>query len=200
MEKVKILCGLSLALLGCMFLLQGAYLILMSTVVGLTTLLALMLLFTERFPRGLKKHLTDISENLDVGWLALGLGFFGVGIKCFQIQDQIRSAPLLWLGVIFVIVLAVCISKTLGTSGNRILERNPKVLIILGSVLLIGGLIWFVINWRSLNANALLEKLNDSPQLLLIGIGVIYIYFGWRRRRKTHITEKETCKENPAEH
>ena len=201
MEKVKVLCGLSLALLGCMFLLDGVYLILMSIVAGLTTLLALMLLFKERFTRGLKRHLTDISENLDVGWLALGLGFFAVGIKCFQIQDQIRIAPLLWLGAIFIIALAVCIAKTLGTSGNKILERNPKVLIILGSIFLIGGLIWFVINWGSLNTNTLLGKLNASaPQLLIVGIGIIYIYLGWKRNKKTDITEKETGKESPTKH
>lgn len=198
MEKVKVLCGLSLALLGCMFLLDGVYLILMIIVVGLTTLLALMLLLKESFPQGLRRHLTDISENLDVGWLVLGLGFFGVGIKCFQIQSQMSSVPLLWLGWVFIITLAVCIAKTLGTSGKKMLELNPKVLIIVGSIFLIGGLIWLVIHWRSLNTNTLLEKLNDSPQLLLVGIGIVYIYFGCRRNKRTDTTEKETVKESPA--
>ena len=201
MEKVKVLLGLSLALLGYIFLVDGAYLILMIIVIGLTTLLALMLLLKERFPRGLKRHLTGISENLDVGWLVLGLGFFGAGIKCFQIQNQIRSEPLVWLGAIFIIVCALCISKDLGISGSKILWQNPKVLIILGSIFLIGGLIWFVINWGSLNTNTLLGKLNASaPQLLIVGIGIIYIYLGWKRNKKTDITEKETGKESPTKH
>lgn len=199
--KVRVLTGLSLALLGYIFLLEGVYLILMSIVAGFTALLALMLLLKERFPPGLKGHLTGISKGLDVGLLALGLGFFGFGIKCFQIQNQIRSAPLVWLGIIFILVFALFIGMTIGIGGKKILEQNPKVLIIFGSVALIGGLIWFIINWGSLNTNTLLGKLNASAsQLVIVCIGIMFIYFGWRRNKKPHITEKETGKESPTKH
>lgn len=199
--KIRVLIGLSLALLGYIFLLDGAYLILISIVAGLTALLALMLLLKEKFPPGLRRHLTDISKGLDVGWLALGLGFFGAGIKCFQIQNQIRSEPLVWLGIIFLLVCALCIGITIGIGGNNILKQNPKLLIIFGSIVLIGGLIWFVINWGLLNTNTSLGKLNASvPQLLIVGLGIIYIYFGWRRNKKTDITEKEAAKECPTKH
>ena len=108
-----------------------------------------------------------------------------MGIKCFQIQNQIRSAPLVWAGIIFILVCALCIVKTIGTGANKTLEQNPKALIIFGTAVLIGGLIWRVINWGSLNTNTLLGKLNASAsQLTIVCMGIIFIYFGWRRNKK----------------
>lgn len=185
MEKARVLMGLSLALIGYIFLVDGAYQILIIIVAGLMALLALTLLLKEKFPPSLNKHLIDISENLDVGWLALGLGFFGVGIKCFQVQNQFRSEPLVWLGIIFILICALCIGNTIGIGGNSILKKNPKVLIIFGSVVLIVGLIWFVASWGTLNTNTLLGKLNASAsQLLIMCMGIIFVYFGWRRNKK----------------
>jgi len=66
-EKVSVLIGLSVALLGYILLLEGAHLMLISIVAGLTALLALMLLSKEKFPPRIKRHLTDISKGLDVG-------------------------------------------------------------------------------------------------------------------------------------
>ncbi|MCJ7575952.1 MAG: hypothetical protein MUO80_04655 [Dehalococcoidia bacterium] len=63
-EKVRALIGLSLALMGCIFLAEAPYLIIISILAGLTALLALMLLLKEKFPLGLQRHLTGISENL----------------------------------------------------------------------------------------------------------------------------------------
>lgn len=185
MEKARVLMGLSLALIGYIFLVDGAYQVLMMIVAGLLALLALMLLLKEKFPERIKRHLIDISENLDVGWLALGLGFFGVGIKCFQVQSQFRSEPLVWLGIIFILICGLCVGNTIGIGGKSILKKNPKVLIVFGSVVFIIGLIWFFIHWGMLNANTLLAKLNASAsQLLITCIGIIFVYFGWRRNRK----------------
>lgn len=128
--------------------------------------------------------------------LALGLGFPGFGIKCFQIQNQTRSAPLVWLGIIFILVCAWFIRMTIGISGSKILKQNPKVLIIFGSIVLIGGLIWFVINWGSSNTNTLLGKLNASAsQLTIVCMGIIFIYFGCRRNRKPTSPREELAKQ-----
>lgn len=185
MEKAMVLMGLSLAFMGYIFLVGDADRILILIFAGLMVLLAIMLVFKDKFPSGLRRHLTDISRGLDVGWLALGLGFLGTGIECFEIQDQIRSAPLVWLGAAFIVVSALCISRSVGTSANRILEQNPKALIIIGCSFLIGGLIWFVMNWEALNTDTLLGKLNAyASQLYLVCVGILLIYFGWRRNKK----------------
>ena len=183
-EKVRVLIGLSLAFWGYIFLVGGAAWILTSIVAGLMALLALMLLFREKFPPRLKGHLTNIAKGLDVGWLALGLGFFGMGIKCLQIQDQIRSAPLVWLGVVFLVVSALLIGMTIGMAANKIIKQSPKVLTILGSMFLVGGLVWLVVGWRSLNTYTLLGRLNGSASPLFIAcMGIIFIYYGWRGNR-----------------
>lgn len=84
---------------------------------------------------------------------------------------------------------------TIGISGNKIPKQNPEVLIIFGSIVLIGGLIWFVINWGSLNTNTLLGKLNASAsQLTIVCMGIIFIYFGCSRNTKPTSPREELAK------
>ncbi len=188
MEKVRILIGLSLILIGYIFLVDGVYRVLLIIVAGAMALLALMLLLKEKFPLGFRRHLTNISQNLDVSWLAIGLGFFGAGIKCFQVQNQLRSEPLVWLGIVFVLICALCIGHTIGRGGSSIIKQNPKVSIIFGSIVSIGGLIWLVISWNTVNTNTILGKLNDTAsQILIVCIGIMLIYFGWRKWRKSNV-------------
>jgi hypothetical protein len=183
-EKAKVLIGLSFTLLGYIFLAGGVGWILTSIIAGFAALLAFMLLFKDKFPPRLERHLTDISRGLDVGWLALGLGLFGMGIKCLQIQDQIRSVPLVWLGVIFMLLSALLIGVTIGMGANEILKRSPKGLIVFGAIFLVGGAVWLVISWGSLNTNTLMGNLNAFvSQLFIACLGIVLVSYGWRRSK-----------------
>jgi hypothetical protein len=189
MEKGKILLGLSLALIGYIFSITGLSQMGLIIVIGIVGLLALLMMLKDILPQKLGKHLDEISNGLDVSWVAFGLGVFGAGINFIKIGTQYISEPLIWLGLVLLLASAMFIGKGIGRSGRRLVDLNARVSIIFGSIVLAVGLTWFIVGWNTENAYTIIWKINnEAQQILVLGIGIAFIWFGWRKwRRVTHL-------------
>jgi hypothetical protein len=148
--------------------------------IGLTlfaALLAALLLIRDKTPRFFKKQLDQVSESLDVSWIVLALGLVGAGTKC--IQNTLGSVPLVLLGVVFIILAALCIGRATGKGLGDIINSNSKVGLGLGIIIIVTGIIICVITWKSI-----LEKpLTNIPlPLVFLGWGIIAVVFSLRRK------------------
>jgi len=156
-----------------------------ANIIGVMGLLSLLIMLKDKVPQSLGKHFEEISNGLDVSWVAFGLGVFGAGINFIKIGTQIISEPLIWLGLVLLLASAVCIGEGIGRSGRKLIDLNAKVSIIFGSIVLGGGLTWLVMSWNTVNTNTIVGKLNnEASQILVLCIGIVFIWFGLRKRSK----------------
>jgi hypothetical protein len=184
MEKGRILIGLSLTLVGYAFLSKDPWRTALLVVVLLLAMFALLVLRSEKLPRKLKQHVEQIAQNLDIGWTALGLGFFGTGIKC--IQNSTGSIHLLFLGAVLLLAGGPCIGLALGTAGIQLLDKSARTSIFSGWVAFVAGAGWLVfalIMGRQADKTWLVLINEITPQIVIISFGLMLIYFGNRKLR-----------------
>jgi len=142
------------------------------TLAGTVALFGLIILLERVSSNKIWLKITDGAKYLDVTNIAFGFGVINFSTK-------LLSNSFTWLGL-FVLaagMIFVClgIGQLLGKSGSTLLKRNAIFAICIGFVTATAGIVWIIINRNTITFQNL-----DIP-IVVIGYGIILLYFGWKR-------------------
>jgi len=143
---------------------------------GIIGLAAIVLLFENKSSRPIWKSIVRLADDLDITYVVFGLGLMLVSSKFSS--SAWASLLLLVSGVVFA---GAGVGKLLGTAGSKVLKANAKIGVVLGFLFLIAGLVVSILTWSSIVEKPLL---NAPYPILIICVGIVFIYFGWRKWRK----------------
>jgi len=146
-------------------------------------LAAIMLFFRNISTKpGWKSFIRWADEELDFTYIAFGLGLMLTGSESLSSGWSWASFLLFTSGILFT---GYAIGQFVGKGFSRTLKEDARIGIILGCLCLIGGVVWFIMTW-----NSIIEKplFNAPSPTLIISLGIIFIYFGWRKWRKSRAT------------
>ena len=116
-SRAKVDLGLAAALGALLPILDIGYRISLIVVIAILVIAALILLRHDRFSTALGKRLVKIAHDIDVGYVALAVVLFGLGIAFLQSQWWL-------LGVIFLLPSAFFIGWGFMQSLAPLLERS----------------------------------------------------------------------------
>ncbi len=144
--------------------------------VVIITASAIVLLLENKTSKHWWKKIVQQAEGLNINYVAFGVGLMLVSKEFSNIVWV--SLLLLVSGVLFA---SVGISKLIGKGGSELIKSNAIIGIIVGFIILIVGIINCILTWDSI-----VEKwlTNASYPILIIGTGIIFIYFGFRKWRE----------------
>jgi hypothetical protein len=143
---------------------------------GIIALAAIVLLFEKKSSKPIWKSIVRCADDLDLTYVAFGLGLILISREFSSITWA--SLSLLLSGVVFA---GAGIGKLIGTGGAEVLKANAKIGIVIGFLFLIAGGVVCILTW-----NSIVEKplVNTSYPILMICVGIAFIYFGWRKLYK----------------
>ena len=155
---------------------QGFEKILGYVIAGVIALAAIVLLFENKSSKPIWKSIVHWAESLNMTYVAFGLGLMLVSSKF----SNITWARLLLLvsGVVFA---GAGIGKLIGKSGSELVKLDAKIAGIIGFIFIIAGVVVGVLTWNSIIDKPLL---NAPYPILLVFVGIIFIYFGCRKLLK----------------
>lgn len=95
------------------------------------------------------------------------------------------SWPSFLLFISGILFTSYAIGQFVGKGFSRTVKEDARIGIISGCLCLMGGVVWFVMTWTSI-----MEKpLSNAPEpILIISLGTIFIYLGWRKWRNSRVT------------
>ena len=171
--------GFALVLIG--LSLDSNQKIFVYTPAAILVLYGIVILFENISLKSIWKTIVSSTKDLDITYFAFGFGMISLSTK--MVTDSLVLPGIILL-VSGVLLAGWNIGQIIGKGGSKILSQNVGVGIVLGSVMLIGGLIWLVMNWNKASINTILDKLNNAIEPIVVACtGIILIYFGWRRWR-----------------
>ena len=171
--------GFALVLIG--LSLDSNQKIFVYTLAAILVLYGIVILFENISLKPIWKTIVSSTKDLDITYLAFGFGMISLSAKMLADSVVLPGIILLVSGVL---LAGWNIGQIIGKGGSKILSQNVGVGIVLGSVMLIGGLIWLVMNWNKASINTILDKLNNAIEpIVVVCTGIMLIYFGWRRWR-----------------
>jgi hypothetical protein len=151
------------------------------TLVVILVLYGIVILFENISQKPIWKTIVSSTKDLDITYLAFGFGMISLSTKMLADSSVLAGIILLVSGVL---LAGWNIGQLIGKGSSKILSHNVGVGIVLGSVMLIGGLIWLVMNWNKASINTISDKLSNAIEpIVVVCIGIMLIYFGWRRWR-----------------
>lgn len=174
--------GFAITLAGLSLSTEGSQKISGLVVAGIIALVAIMLFFRNISTKpGWKSFIRWADKELDFTYIAFGFGLMLTGIN-FLSSGSWASFLLFTSGILFT---SYAIGQFVGKGFSRTLKEDARIGIIFGCLCLIGGVVWFIMTW-----NSIIEKplFNAPSPTLIISFGIIFIYFGWRKRRKSRTT------------
>jgi hypothetical protein len=153
----------------------------------------IVMTFENKKPRPIPaprwKTLVDSAKDLDMTWIAFGLGMVNLSTTLLGNSLILPGTLLLISGVLLV---GWNSGQLIGRGGARLLSQNAKVGIILGSIMLVGGAIWLVLAWNTGDTRTIMLQLNNVVvQIVIVCVGIMFISFGCRKLSKLRGSESQ---------
>jgi hypothetical protein len=172
--------GFALTLASLSLSIDGTQRILGWVLAGIIVLVSLMMFLKNMSQKpSWKSFIHWVEEGLDFTYLAFGLGLILIGIKILGSGWSLIGFLLFVAGVLFT---GLAIGQFIGEGFSRTLKTNATIVIIIGFVCLIAGIVWLVLEWASIIQNPLL---NAADPIVIILLGIIFVFFGFKKWRKS---------------
>ena len=186
-EKGRILLGFSIAFFGYVLSTDGVSLYIGISLTGIIVVLSLLILLKDKLSNKIERKIDEISQGIDVSWIALGLGLLGFALKSISLGIQQKSEPLIWLGIVIFILVGVCIGIANGRTWRNLLDISAKISIIFGIIFIVGGTIWAFFIWIGLDDVSILTRINKiAGEIVIIFTGIMLISLGLKKIRESH--------------
>jgi len=142
---------------------------------GIIALAATILLLENISSKRIWKSIVRSAKSLDITYVA-----FGLGLMLTSTKFSSSAWAVLLLLVSGVVFSGLGIGKLIGTGVSDVIKVNAKVGIALGFLFLIVGVVVLILTWNSIIEN---PSSNAVMPIVIICVGVMSIYFGWKRWR-----------------
>jgi hypothetical protein len=142
---------------------------------GILILSAIIVLIENIISKRWWKEIANIAEEVDVTYIAFGLGLILSGSKFV-------SGGWGWAGILLMLAGALSagtgVGKLMGKGAHDVLINNAKIGIIVGCIIIVLSAVLFATSWNSIIQN---PRLNIVSPALLLCYGLLFIIFGWKR-------------------
>lgn len=170
MPKERTLVSVALALFGYVFLIRGAWQLVIVITIGFISMLALLMLLRHHFPPPIERFLNKLSEELDLSILALGLSSFGAGINF--IHNTQFSFLIFLEGLIFLFSGVFLIFGSFGLYPRKI-RGYPVASLVLATISLMVFIILTIVSWASILEE---PKTNSLIPFLFLVYSIVLFY------------------------